>query len=78
MKTIACLLFASTLFAAGVKQSQQDGTTPLHRAVYKSDDVQKAELLIRAGADVKAANRYGVTPLSLACTNRSGPMIKLL
>ena len=31
-----------------------------------------------AGADVKAANRYGVTPLSLACTNGDGAMVKLL
>ena len=27
------------------------------------------ELLVRAGANVKAANRYGVTPLWLACVN---------
>ena len=31
-----------------------------------------------AGADVKAANRYGVTPLSLACTNGNAAMIELL
>ena len=27
---------------------------------------------------MKAANRYGVTPLSLACTNGNGAMIELL
>ena len=37
-----------------------------------------AELLLRAGANVKAANRYGVTPLSLACTNGNGAMVELL
>ena len=31
-----------------------------------------------AGANVKAANRYGVTPLSLACTNGNGAMVELL
>ena len=36
------------------------------------------ELLVRAGANVKAANRYGVTPLSLACTNGNGAMVELL
>ena len=32
----------------------------------------------RAGANVKAANRYGVTPLSLACTNGSAADVELL
>ena len=32
----------------------------------------------RAGANVKAANRYGVTPLSLACTNGNAAMVELL
>ena len=31
---------------------------------------RSCRLLIRAGANVKAANRYGVTPLSLACDQR--------
>ena len=35
-------------------------------------------MLLRAGANVKAANRYGVTPLSLACTNGNGAMVELL
>jgi uncharacterized protein len=78
MKAIVCLLFATGLFAAGGKQAAQpDGTTALHLAAYR-DDVQKAELLIREGADVKSANRYGVMPLSLACKNGSASMVKLL
>ena len=36
------------------------------------------ELLLRAGANVKAANRYGVTPLSLACTNGNGALVERL
>ena len=31
-----------------------------------------------AGANVNAANRYGVTPLSLACVNGDAPMIEML
>ena len=37
-----------------------------------------ADRLIKAGANVKAANRYGVTPLYLACVNGSAPMIAKL
>ena len=37
----------------------------LHWAVYR-EDLEGAELLINAGANVKAANRAGVTPLAMA------------
>ena len=53
---------------ANVNQPQIDGMTALHWAVHH-DDLETAKLLIAAKADVKASNRYGVTPLSLACTN---------
>ena len=52
---------------------QVDGTTALHWAAHH-DDLEAARLLLKAGAKVSAANRYGVTPLSLACTNGSGPV----
>src|SRR5689334_22181985 len=39
-----------------------DGTTPLHVAT-DLDDVAIAQLLVSAGANVKAVNRYGVTPM---------------
>jgi uncharacterized protein len=55
----------------------KDGTPALHWMV-RVDDLQTAELLIRAGADVKLADRYGVTPLYLACSNGNAAMIKLL
>ena len=55
----------------------KDGTPALHWMV-RVDDLQTAELLIRAGADVKLADRYGVTPLYLACANGNAAMIKLL
>lgn len=57
--------------------AEPDGTTPLHRAVHRND-LKAAEALIRAGADVKAVNRYGVPPLSLAATNGNAPMLELL
>ena len=43
------------------------------------DDLEIAEMLIRAGANVNAANRYGVTPLYLAALNGDADLIlKLL
>jgi ankyrin repeat protein len=55
----------------------KDGTPALHWVV-RVDDVETAQLLIRAGADVKLADRYGVTPLFLACSNGNAAMIKVL
>src|SRR5262245_27820357 len=57
-----------------VNTAEADGTTALHWAA-RMDDLESAELLIRSGANVKAANRYDVTPLSLACTNGNTAMI---
>ncbi len=51
---------------AAVNESQADGMTALHWATYH-DNLSQVKLLIAAGADAKAANRYGVTPLALAC-----------
>lgn len=60
-----------------VNTPQVDGMTALHWVTYQ-DDLEIATLLVRAGASVKAANRYGVTPLSLACTNGDGAMVEML
>jgi len=60
-----------------VNAAQIDGTTALHWAV-RYDDLNTADLLIRAGARVSAANREGVTPLQLAALNGSAAMIDKL
>jgi len=62
---------------ADVNAPQVDGTTALHWAV-RSDDLETADLLIRAGANVTAANREGVTPMQLAAINGTAPMIQRL
>lgn len=60
-----------------VNAAQADGTTALAWAANR-DDLETADLLLRAGAKVNAANAYGVTPLSLACINRSAAMVERL
>jgi ankyrin repeat protein len=60
-----------------VNATQQDGTTPLHWAVYR-DRPDIVQMLIRAGANVKAANRYGATPLWLASVNGNPKTIAML
>ena len=60
---------------AGVNAAQADGMTALHWAAYR-DDLETAKLLASANANV--TNRYGVTPLSLACQNGNTAMVELL
>jgi ankyrin repeat protein len=62
---------------ADVNAPQIDGTTALHWAV-RLDDLETAELLIRAGANVSSATRAGATPLDLAATNGNAAMIEKL
>jgi uncharacterized protein len=73
MKTWAAATLLSLSALAG---ATSDAVTPLLDAAYR-DDLKAAGELIRAGADVKAPNRYGVTPLSVACTNGDGAMAEL-
>ncbi len=61
-----------------VNVPQGDGTTALHWAAYR-DDVEMAQLLIKAGATVTVKTRVGeMTPLFMACKNGSAAMIDLL
>jgi len=68
--------FAS-LAAANPDAPATDGTTALHRAV-SVGDVARAESLIRAGSDVNAVSRYGVTPLSLAAAGGRARLLEAL
>jgi hypothetical protein len=54
-----------------------DGSTALLWAAHWND-LATADLLVRAGANVNAANDLRMTPLSLACTNASAPLVDLL
>jgi ankyrin repeat protein len=62
---------------ADVNLSEPDGMAALHWAA-RLDDVETADLLIRAGANVKAATRYGVMPLSIAAANGNAALIERL
>ena len=62
---------------ASVKLASPDGTTALHWAA-ANGDVKAVELLLAAGADARAANRYGVRPLSLACQRGEAGVIERL
>jgi ankyrin repeat protein len=55
----------------------EDGATALLWAAHWND-LEAAELLIRAGADVNAANDLRITPLSLACTNGNASFVQRL
>ena len=61
-----------------VNAAQGDGMTALHWAAYKAD-VETAEILLYAGANVKAATRINaMTPLILAAQTGSARMIETL
>lgn len=63
---------------ADVNAAQGDGMTALHWAAFK-DDLEMTQMLLRAGANVKAATRdAALTPLSMACTNGNAAMIEAL
>src|SRR5437660_148683 len=55
---------------ADVNAPRPDGSTALQWAA-RWDDLDTADLLIKAGANVKAASREGATALYLACVNGS-------
>ena len=53
---------------ADVNAPQNDGATALHWAAFRSN-LELAEILLQAGANPKAANREGATPLWLSSVN---------
>ena len=60
-----------------VTQSQADGTTALHWAIYYND-AELAERLIDLGADVKVRNEFGATPMSQAALTGNVEIIEML
>jgi ankyrin repeat protein len=62
---------------AGVNAAQPDGTAALHWAAHWND-VETVKLLLAAGADAKAANRFGSTPLSEAAEIGSAAVVEAL
>src|SRR5438093_10605282 len=60
---------------ADVNAPQIDGTTALHWAA-RLDDLEVADMLIRAGANASAANREGATPLGLAALKGQAAMLE--
>ncbi|MBC7366052.1 MAG: ankyrin repeat domain-containing protein [Undibacterium sp.] len=55
-----------------------NGITALHQAVYRDDLALTRRLLAADPAAANITNRYGVTPLSLACGNGNPAIIELL
>ena len=63
---------------ADVNSAQGDGMTALHWAALKGD-VAMADMLLKAGATVKATTRIeSLTPLYMACNTGNAPMVELL
>ena len=63
---------------ADVNAPKGDGSTALHWAALQ-DDVELAQLLLKAGANPNAATRNGaLTPLFMACRNGSAQLIAAL
>jgi len=54
------------------------GTTALHFAVGGHDDTSTVQMLLSAGANVNALDRYSVSPLFLACEKGKTEFVKLL
>jgi ankyrin repeat protein len=67
----------AALQTSDVNRPDADGSTALHWAVHR-DAVEVVKLLVDAGANVKAVNRYGVAPLTLACTNGNAAIVEQL
>jgi ankyrin repeat protein len=60
-----------------VNAPQADGMTAC-TGLFISTTSRRRNWLTEASANVKAANRYGITPLSLACQNGNASMVELL
>lgn len=68
------LLSGLPALAAG---AERDGTTALHEAVYASD-LPAVQRLLESGADPRAGNVFGATPMMLAAARGDAPLIAAL
>ncbi len=62
---------------ADLNATQADGATALHWAAYH-DKAEIVEKLLKAGAKADLANRYGITPLLIACQNGHEGIVRAL
>jgi ankyrin repeat protein len=62
---------------SAIDAPSSDGMTALLWAA-QANDLELAELLLEAGANPSLGNRYAVTPLWLAATNRSPVLVERL
>ena len=62
---------------ADVNAAQPDGTTALHWAAHWND-LETVKLLLGAGANAKATNRYGASPLSEAVVTGNAALVEAL
>jgi ankyrin repeat protein len=60
-----------------VNATDVDGSTALHWAVQR-DSVELVDLLLASGANPKAATRYSITPLHLACMSGNAAILERL
>jgi ankyrin repeat protein len=60
-----------------VNETNADGSTPLHWAVFEGD-VAEVQRLLAAGADVAAVNKYGASPMGLAAEVANTEILRLL
>jgi ankyrin repeat protein len=70
-----CVVFGAV---ARASTPSSDGTAALQEAVYRDDLPLTRRLLAAAPTAANVTNRYGVTPLSLACANGNLAIVELL
>jgi ankyrin repeat protein len=61
---------------ADANAMQPDGSTALLWAAH-NDDLKMSEALLKGGASVKIANRYGISPLTEAAVNGNSAMVRM-
>jgi ankyrin repeat protein len=74
IRIVAGIFFAALLLPLAVRAGEPTG---LHEAVY-ANDLPEVKRLIASGADVRAANLLGATPMMLAAVTGDTQMIRTL